>query len=119
MQEDPEAWLRRAEQAVLDAALVRAPAMGWTPAMAAKVKAPVLIITGDLDRPEARRQAYDRLKTKNKAYVLVESASHFMGWEKQRHTLHAASLEWLAQGRIDGQARGSFKADWKGRYSPG
>ncbi|MFM8941585.1 MAG: COQ9 family protein, partial [Phenylobacterium sp.] len=35
MQEDPEAWLRRAEQAVLDAALVRAPAMGWTPAMAA------------------------------------------------------------------------------------
>ncbi|WP_296484003.1 COQ9 family protein [Phenylobacterium sp.] len=35
MQEDPEAWLRRAEQAVLDAALVRAPGMGWTPAMAA------------------------------------------------------------------------------------
>lgn len=34
-QEDPEAWLRRAEQAVLDAALVRAPGMGWTPAMAA------------------------------------------------------------------------------------
>lgn len=35
MQEDPEAWLRRAEQAVLDAALARAPGMGWTPAMAA------------------------------------------------------------------------------------
>ena len=34
-QEDSEAWLRRAEQAVLDAALVRAPGMGWTPAMAA------------------------------------------------------------------------------------
>jgi ubiquinone biosynthesis protein COQ9 len=32
--DDPEAWLRRAEQAVLDAALVRAPAMGWTSAMA-------------------------------------------------------------------------------------
>jgi len=33
MQEDPEAWLRRAEQAVLDAALLRAPAVrrcsGW------------------------------------------------------------------------------------------
>jgi ubiquinone biosynthesis protein COQ9 len=35
MQEDPEAWLRRAEQAVLDAALARAPAMGWTRDMAA------------------------------------------------------------------------------------
>lgn len=91
---------------------------GWTPAMAAKVKAPVLVITGDLDRPQARRQAYDHLKTRNKAYVLVESASHFMGWEKQRHILHAASLEWLAQGRINGQLRGSFKADWKGRYYP-
>ncbi len=34
-QEDSEAWLRRAEQALLDAALVRAPGMGWTPAMAA------------------------------------------------------------------------------------
>jgi ubiquinone biosynthesis protein COQ9 len=33
--DDPEAWLARAEQAVLDAALVRAPAMGWTSAMAA------------------------------------------------------------------------------------
>ena len=33
--EDPEAWLRSAEQAVLDAALGRAPVMGWTRAMAA------------------------------------------------------------------------------------
>ena len=32
--EDPEAWLRAAEQAVLDAALIRAPALGWTAAMA-------------------------------------------------------------------------------------
>jgi ubiquinone biosynthesis protein COQ9 len=34
-QEDPEAWLRRAEEAILDAALLRAPGMGWSPAMAA------------------------------------------------------------------------------------
>ena len=86
-------------------------------AMAAKVKAPTLVIAGDLDRPEERRRAYERVKVRDKAFVLVESASHFMAWEKQRHVLHAASLEWLARGGINGQPRGTFKVDWQGRYS--
>ena len=90
---------------------------GWTVAMAAKVKAPTLVIAGDLDRPEERRRVYERVKVRDKAFVLVESGSHFMAWEKQRHVLHAASLEWLAKGRINGQTRGTFSADWQGRYS--
>ncbi len=91
---------------------------GWTPEMASKVKAPVLIIAGTLDRPEARLRAYGHLTVRDKACLLVESASHFMNWEKQRHVLHAASLEWLAHSRINGRRSGRFKADWNGRYSP-
>lgn len=49
MQEDPEAWLQRAEQAVLDAALVRAPALGWTRAMAAAAGADAGFTPGETE----------------------------------------------------------------------
>jgi ubiquinone biosynthesis protein COQ9 len=49
MQEDPEAWLRRAEEAVLDAALARAPAMGWTRAMAAAAGADAGFTPGETE----------------------------------------------------------------------
>jgi pimeloyl-ACP methyl ester carboxylesterase len=90
---------------------------GWTVAMARKVTTPMLIITGTLDRPAARQRAYDHLTVRDKAFVLVESASHFMTWEKQRHVLHAASLEWLGHGRINGKRGGRFAVDWNGYYS--
>jgi len=91
---------------------------GWTPEMAASVKAPVLIVTGELDKPEVRLKAYDQLGSKNKAYVRVDSASHFMIWEKQRHVLHAVSMEWLAENRVNGVPRGRFSVDWNGRFKP-
>lgn len=82
-----------------------------------QVKTPMLIVTGTLDRPAARQRAYDHLTVRDKAFVLVESASHFMNWEKQRHVLHAASLEWLGHSRINGRRGGSFAVDWNGHYS--
>lgn len=91
---------------------------GWTPSMAARVKAPVLIITGELDKPEVRLQVFEQLGTRNKAYVRVDSASHFMIWEKQRHLLHAASLEWLADRSVNGVRRGQFSVDWNGKFKP-
>ena len=47
--EDPEAWLRSAEQAVLDAALARAPVMGWTRAMAAAAGADAGFTPGETE----------------------------------------------------------------------
>lgn len=91
---------------------------GWTPAMAARVRAAVLVITGELDRPQARLQAYELIGSRHKAFVRVASASHFMAWEKQRHVLHAASLEWLSRGTVQGKTRGGFRVDWNGRYTP-
>ena len=91
---------------------------GWTPAMAARVRAAVLVITGELDRPEARLEAHRLIGSSRKAFIRVESASHFMAWEKQRHVLHAASLEWLDKGTVQGQGRGGFRVDWNGRYTP-
>jgi ubiquinone biosynthesis protein COQ9 len=49
IQEDPEAWLRRAEQAVLDAALARAPALGWTRALAAAAGADAGFTPGETE----------------------------------------------------------------------
>ena len=91
---------------------------GWTPAMAAKVRAPVLVITGELDKPETRLKAYYQLRCQDKAYVRVDYASHFMLWEKQRRILHAASLEWLGANRINGARRGQFSVDWDGNFKP-
>jgi pimeloyl-ACP methyl ester carboxylesterase len=86
--------------------------------MARKLKAPVLVITGELDRPEDRLKAYEFAGSRRKACIRVESASHFMAWEKQRHTLHAAALEWLDTATVQGKPGGCFRADWQGRYSP-
>lgn len=91
---------------------------GWTPALAARVRAAVLVITGEQDRPEERLRTHALLGTRHKAYLRVASATHFMAWERQRHVLHAASLEWLFTGRINGQTTGGFKADWQGNYTP-
>lgn len=91
---------------------------GWTPALAARVRAPVLIVTGEQDRPEERLRTHALLGTRRKAFLRVASATHFMAWERQRHVLHAASLEWLDTGRINGRTTGGFRVDWQGRYSP-
>jgi pimeloyl-ACP methyl ester carboxylesterase len=100
--------------------VIRAPdrTRGWNPAMARKVKSPVLLIVGDHDKPHERgRQTYDLLRVRDKAFVDVAFGSHFMAFEKQRHVLHSASLQWLAEGRINGERRGTFKVNWDGRWS--
>lgn len=92
-------------------------ASGWTPGLAAKVRAPVLVITGEQDRPEERLRAHALLGSRAKAFLRVASASHFMAWEHQRHVLHRASLEWLATGHLQGSKQGGFHADWAGRIT--
>ncbi|MBM9595505.1 alpha/beta hydrolase [Roseitranquillus sediminis] len=80
----------------------------WTPDMAAALQAPLLVIAGEFDVPETRRESYEQAGSPEKVFVLVDCASHFMLWEKQRHALHDASIEWLRDGTYQGESSGAF-----------
>jgi pimeloyl-ACP methyl ester carboxylesterase len=80
----------------------------WTPDMAASLEAPLLVIAGEFDQPDTRRQSYEQAGSDDKVFVLVDCASHFMLWEKQRHALHEASIEWLRDGTYQGESTGTF-----------
>lgn len=91
---------------------------GWRPEQAAQVTAPTLVIGGEFDIPEQRKRAYDSLGAKQKVYVRVACASHFMVWERQHMLLQRAALEWLSKGSVHGVRSGELQADAEGRYSP-
>ena len=76
--------------------------------MAAALAAPLLVIGGEFDEPDTRRQTYDQAGSADKVWVLVDCASHFMLWEKQRGVLHDASIEWLRDGTYQGESTGTF-----------
>ena len=40
-----------------------------------------------------------------------------MVWEKQRHVLHRASLEWLRTATVNGSPTGRYQADNDGRIT--
>jgi len=92
---------------------------GWTRALAAKVVAPVLVMAGEYDRLEERRSVYEQLGSKDKVFMNVACASHFMLWEKQHTALHVASKEWLAHGRLKNVRRGELRVDPDGNFQTG
>jgi pimeloyl-ACP methyl ester carboxylesterase len=92
---------------------------GWTRALAAKVAAPVLVMAGEYDRLEERRSVYEQLGSKDKVFMNVACASHFMLWEKQHTALHVASKEWLTHGRLKNVRRGEMRVDPDGNFQTG
>jgi len=91
---------------------------GWTPDMAASLEAPVLVIAGEFDNPEGRRTVYEQAGSADKVYVQMDCASHFVLWEKGRHQLHQASIEWLRDGTYQGASTGTFHIDAAGNAAP-
>ena len=90
--------------------------------LAGQVKAPTLIIRGDVDTtvPLADVQALSRdlVAAQQKVFVHVACASHYLVWENQHMTLLRASEEWLEHGTFAGQANGSFAVDAGGGVHP-
>ena len=84
---------------------------GWTRELAAKVKAPTLVMAGEYDRLEERRSVYEQIGARDKVFMAVACGSHWMCWEMQHSRLHFASGEWLAHGRLAGQRRGEVRVD--------
>jgi len=89
---------------------------GWTSEIAAKVKAPALVIVGEFDQPDDRRKVFEQISSNDKVFLHVACASHFMVWEKQHKVLHVASKEWLTTGRVKSLRRGEFKVDTEGNF---
>jgi len=92
---------------------------GWTPELAAKVTAPTLVMVGEFDRLDERRNVYEQISSKDKVFLNVSCGSHFMLWEKQHTALHVASGEWLAHGRLKDVRRGEMRVNPGGDFQIG
>lgn len=89
---------------------------GWTREMASKVVTPTLIVVGEYDRLKERHTVYEQISSKDKVFINVACASHFMVWEKQHRVLHETSVEWLTHGRVKNVSRGGFRVEEDGNY---
>jgi pimeloyl-ACP methyl ester carboxylesterase len=90
---------------------------GWR-ANVARIRAPTLILVGEFDNYEKRRDAWTGLRIEHKAFIKVACASHFMQYERGRHLLHRATREWLASGTIEGRSSAELCAGPDGRIQP-
>ena len=79
--------------------------------MLREVEAPLLVMTGEFDRPDERRTFYDQAGSTDKVLIQAACASHFVPYEKPRKVLHDASLEWLRDGTFQGETSGVFNVD--------
>lgn len=91
---------------------------GWNPSLAARITAPLLLITGDGDGtpPSVRRATYDLASSASKVFVEVKCASHFMVWEYQHMVLLEGSKHWFLNGSIKGVRNGEMVVDADGKY---
>jgi pimeloyl-ACP methyl ester carboxylesterase len=80
---------------------------------------PTLIMVGEEDDLIAsNRELHADLGARDKAFLAVACATHYMSWEKQHRVLKRASLEWLEKGTLAGQSQGIFRADADGNIAP-
>ncbi len=87
---------------------------GWR-ANAARLGAPTLVVLGEHDNYEKRRDAWGGLACSHKVFMKIDGASHFVQYERGRHAVHRLTEEWLKNGRIAGATRGEFATDWDGK----
>ena len=85
---------------------------GWNLAAAAKVQIPVMLVAAAHDKqvsPESVKALYADLGSRQKVYVDLACSSHNALWEKNHLLLFQASLEWLAQGTVNGSKEGTVR----------
>ena len=88
---------------------------GWNANAAKKIAAPTLIMVGEQD--DLTKSNLEYIGAEHKVFLGVACGTHFMNWEKQRRVLHKASIDWLSNGTLDGQAGGMFRADENARIA--
>lgn len=87
---------------------------GWR-ANAARIATPTLVMLGEYDNYEKRRDAWGGLASPHKVFVMIDGASHFVQYERGRHAVHRFAEEWLKSGCIQGEAHAEFRTDWDGK----
>jgi len=85
---------------------------GFGQTTVAKIRAPVLMITGVHDKqvvPERVHELYEDLGSEHKVLVDLGCSSHNAMWERNHMLLFHASLEWLTAGTVEGMKTGVVK----------
>ena len=80
-------------------------------------RVPTLVLLGEFDNFEKRREAFEGLAMEKKAFVKVACGSHYLQYEKNRKVVHEASKEWLLHGTVAGKQQGHLAADAEGRIT--
>jgi pimeloyl-ACP methyl ester carboxylesterase len=89
---------------------------GWRSSLA-KIQAPTLVLLGEFDSYQRRREAWQGLCVDHRLFIKVSCASHFMQFEQGRHLLYRATGSWVTSGSVDGFQRGECSADVDGVLS--
>ena len=101
-----------------DVGVMRAPNRmnyGWR-ANCARIRTPTLVMLGEFDNYESRRDSWKGLASNHKVFVRLR-ASHFAQYERGRHTVHNLAEAWLRTAAVEGAKSGEFVADWDGRIT--
>lgn len=94
---------------------------GWNSAAAARLHMPVLLIRGDNDTQVPLQDVTDLLadvSSESKVFVHVACGAHQLLWDRQHTRLLDASVQWLREGRYNGERNGCFAVDVNGMVTP-
>ena len=90
---------------------------GWNADMVAKTQIPTLMVSGEHDKQvptERVRELYADLASHQKVFIELACSSHNAMWERNHLLLFRASLEWLAQGSVNGKQDGMLRLGYEG-----
>jgi len=85
---------------------------GWTQEKVKAMTTPTLMVSGINDKqvnPERVRDFYADIGSPQKLFIDLGCSSHNAMWEKNHLLLFQASLEWLENGTVNGQANTMLK----------
>jgi pimeloyl-ACP methyl ester carboxylesterase len=88
------------------------PSWGFNAETMAGLKTPFLMISGENDKqvnPDRVRELYADLGSTDKVFIDLACSSHNAMWEKNHLLLFKASLDWLTEGKVDGESQGMIK----------
>jgi pimeloyl-ACP methyl ester carboxylesterase len=91
---------------------------GWNAAAVAKMKMPILMVSGPHDKqvsPDRVRDLYADIASTQKVFVDIACTSHAVMWEANHNLLFRASLEWLEKGTVNGQQQGMVRLGYADR----
>ena len=91
------------------------PTWGFNRTTVAGVKTPYLMIAGEHDKqvpPQRVRELYEDLGSENKVLMDLGCSSHNAMWEKNRKLLFNATVQWLAEGTLNGRTSGTVRAGY-------